>query len=279
MKKSFLVTLAAVMLFSIMPGRTAHATSDFAHKHEYTKSKVIVAPTEAECGITRYYCKDVKTCGSYCDKKTAPLPDVYISKFRHSESGLCARVTVAQKYTVSNGELNITMEDWFATLMEELYNCYWEGENIRQRAIEFKAKDVGVGYFNDKVDSYSLTIPVDALTDCKKNGGLVVYLTTGAAMVRLAEDATSALIENAKDSIGVKASLNGDEIDVELLVDGKAVNTPTGVEVLYWLEDAKDVETASEEVLKTAKYMNFDTSGEFDVVYIESLNGVVNCNK
>ena len=260
------------MLFSTVPVVTAHAASDSAHKHEYTKSEIVVKPTETQCGVIRYYCKDVKTCGSYCDKKIAPLPDVYVSKFRHSESGLCARITVAQKYTVNNGEINVTMHEWYASQMSDKYNYDWECENVRQRSVEFKAKDVGIGYFNDEVNSYTLTVPVEALTDCDDNGALVVYLTTGVAMVRLAEDATSALVKSAKESIGVKAIRNGDDINIELLVDGKAVDAPSGVEVLYWLEDAKDVETASKDILKTAKYMNFDTSGEFDVIYTESLN-------
>ena len=280
MKKRILfLALAAVMLLSTISGvcapvAYAKESEKPSHTHSY-KSKVILQPTEAAGGIICYYC----ICGDYFEEEVPPMPAVYVSKYRNNDDVLCARFTVAQEYKIKDGAIDIRMENWFASQLVDKYNYKWENENVRQRAVEFKAQDVGIGYFNDKVNSYTLKVPVQPLTKCDENGGLVVFLTTGAAMVRLSEDATSALVAQAKETIGVKVSRDGDNLNIDLLVDGKAVEAPNGVEVIYWVKDAKDAEPASDEILESSKYMNFETDGDFDIIYTESLNGIVNCNK
>lgn len=292
MKKRILtLALAVVMVlasFSDLNGFvTAYATSSVAPSDSYTcthklASEYDPALTESKGGIIRYYCTekiDGEACPYYYEVAVPRLPDVYVSKYRHSEDGLRARITVAQNYSVVDGKVSITMEDWLASQMKDKYAYEWESENVRGRSIEFKAKDVGIGTFDSKVKEYSLTVPVAAITACDEKGGVVVYLTTGAAMVRLSEDATAALIEQAKESIGVKVSCENDELNVELMADDEAVSAPNGVEVLYWVKDAGDAETASKELLSSEKYMSFATNGDFDLILVESLNGVVNCNK
>ena len=288
MKKRFLVlTLAAVMLFGTVSGIGGFATAyadtpaTSTHTHVYGSSEIILYPTEAKNGVMRYYCtakKDGKACGAYYDELIPDLPDVYVSKFRHKDDGLNTRITIAQDSKVVGDELSLTFSKWNAKLMADQYHYNWEDSHIRTRSLEFKVEDVGIGTFNKKVKNYSLTVPVTAITGCEEDGAVVVYLTTGAAMVRLGKDATAALVENAEESIGIQASCDGDKLNVELTVDGKVVDTPNGVEMLYWVKDAGDEETASEKLLASVDYMNFDTDGDFDLIFVESLNGVVNCN-
>ncbi len=287
-KRVFLLSLVVIMLLSgfsiayasdISVGSGGASGSDHCCTYYDGKYTVIVPRTEGKDGIIRYFCDDYKNCNSYYDEAIPRLPDVYVSKFRHAEAGLCAKITVAQKYSIKNGEINISMENWFASQMSDKYNYNWEGENIRKRSVEFKAKDVGIGCFNDEVNTYTLSIPLHAVTDCDENGAVVVYLTTGAAMIRLSEDATAALLEDAKESIGVVVSSDGDKVCAQLLADGEEVDAPNGVEMLYWVKDAGDMETAPENVLNSHKYMNFKFDGDFDLIYVESLNDIVNCNK
>lgn len=284
-RRMFVLVLAVMMLLGSV---TAYADTSGgiagapSHEHYYGKSETVLCPTEAKTGILRYYCTgkvDGKACTGYKDELIPELPDVYVSKFRHEDAGLCTRITIAKAAEAVGDELGLTIPDWIGKQMAAQYNYNWEDAYIKQRALEFKAEDVGIGTFDSKVNSYSITVPVSTITACEENGAVVVYLTTGAAMLRLGKDATAALVEQAKESIGVQASRDDEELNVELLVDGKVVSVPNGVEMLYWVKDAGDQETASEELLAGVDYMNFDTEGEFDLIYVESLNGVVNCNK
>ena len=140
-------------------------------------------------------------------------------------------------------------------LCKDKYLYQWEGENIKGRSLEFKAKDLGIGSFDTKATEYKLTVPVNAITNCDENGNVVVYLTTGAAMIRLSEDATAALVAQAKDSIGVYVKSSDDEIVADILVDGESVAAPDGVEMLYWVKDAGDKDTISKDVANSEKYM------------------------
>lgn len=275
-KRVFVFVLAFMMLFGTV---TAYAAP--AHEHYYGKSEVILYPTEAKNGVLRYYCTgkvDGKDCTAYTDELIPELPDVYVSKFRHEDEGLCTRITIAQSAKIVGDEQNLTVSKWNGKQLADQYAYNWEDDHIKQRALEFKVEDVGIGTFNDKVKSYSITVPVAAITECEEDGGVVVFLTTGAAMVRLGKDATAALVEQAKETIGVQAGCDGDELTVELLVDGEVVATPNGVEMLYWVKDAGDEDTVSAEVLASVDYMNFDTAGDYDLIFVKALNGVVNCN-
>lgn len=267
-KRVLLLSLVVAMLLSCFG--VAFADS---HTHTYTKGKCaqILQPTEGKNGVLRFYCDDFDTCKGYIDEATPRLPNVYVSKFRDSEKELCTRITAHQRYEIVDGELSLFMEDHNANLIGHQYIYNWQDDIIEHRAIEFKARDVGVGYFNKNVDTYSLAIPLRAVTDCRIDGKVVVYLTTGAAIVRLSEEATAALLEDAKESIGVVVTRNGDEVAAQLTVDGEEVASPDGVEMLYWVKDAGNKETAPAEVLKSRKYVNFKLDGDFDLIFVESL--------
>lgn len=287
-RRIFTLCLLAALLLASIPG-TAHASSGAvaagpssvpsiqACAHKYGKPDVLAEPTEAKNGLLRYYCT-VKGCKHYFDEAIPALPTVYVSKFRHKEAGLCTRITVAQKGDIVGDTMTCTMERWNGKLMADQYEYNWEDDHIKQRFLEFKVKDVGIGTFDKKVSSYSLSVPVNAITACEENGDVVLFLTTGAAMIRLSKDATSSLVSQAKESIGVKVSCDGKELNAEILADGKAVPAPNGVEMLYWVKDAGEMETVSNEVLARVDYKNFNTKGDFDLIFVESLNGVVNCS-
>lgn len=278
MKRLLITTLAVIMMVGSVVGiggfETAYADSPIVVtcEHEYTKSWLLLEPTESKNGVRRYFCKNFCTCGGYYDEYLERLPNVYVNKFRHYEDGLSTRITAHQTYKILDGELNISLGNWNTTLLTSQYNYNWQDSSIKNRAIEFKASDVGVGYFNSNVKSYSLSIPLRAVTECDKDGAVVVYLTTGAAIVRLSEEATAALAKDAEESIGVVVKRNGDEVSAQLTVDGKDVAAPAGVEMLYWVKDAGNTETASEQVLNSYKYSNFKLEGEFDLIFVESLS-------
>ena len=42
--------------------------------------------------------------------------------------------------------------------------------------------------------------------------------------------------------------------------------------MLYWVKDAGNTETASEQVLNSYKYSNFKLEGEFDLIFVESIS-------
>lgn len=267
-KRVFLLSLLVAMLLSCFGVAFAEA-----HTHTYNEFKCaqILQPTEGKNGVIRFYCDDYDNCKGCYDEATPRLPNVYVSKFGHDEKGLCTRITAHQRYEIMDGELNIFMEDHNANLIGHQYNYNWQDALIKERAIEFKARDVGVGYFNDKVDTYSLSIPLRAVTDCEEDGAVIVYLTTGAAIVRLSEEATAALLKDAEESIGVVVTRDGDEVNAKLMVDDEEVATPDGVEMLYWVKDAGDKETAPVKVLQSHKYKNFHLDGKFDLIFVDAL--------
>lgn len=285
-KRILLLALVVAMLLgtfgvSYADDGAPEGTTPPSHTHTYKNDNCaqILAPTEGKNGVLRHYCDTFDVCNGYYDEATPRLPNVYVSKFGHDNKGLCTRITAHQRYEIINGEINIFMEDHNANLIGHQYNYNWQDDIIKLRSIEFKARDVGVGYFNKDVDTYSYSIPLRAVTDCEEDGGVIVYLTTGAAIVRLSEDATAELIEDAEESIGVVVTRDGDEVSAKLLVDEEEVEAPNGVEMLYWVKDAGDRETAPAKVLRSHDYKNFYLKGDFDLIFVESLNGIVNCDK
>ncbi len=271
-KRVFLSTLVLALLLSSLMSVSAFASPPNAtgHKHHYGDPELILAPTEGKNGVLRYYCEE-KDCDAYYDEAIAPLPTVYVSKFRDADEGLMSRITVAQKTNVVGDEMILTMARWNGKLMADQYGYNWEDDHIKKRSLEFKAKDVGIGTFDDKINSYTLKVPVGAITACEEDGSVVLYLTTGAAMIRLDENATAALIAQAKETIGVRVTKDGDTVKAEILVDDKVVPAPSFTEMLYWLKDAGDKETAPASVLGSPEYMNFDTEGDFDLIFVENL--------
>jgi len=267
MKRIITFILTVILLCSLFSVSAFAASDSTAHTHNYTACELVASPSEGNYGILRFYC----SCADYYDVLLEPLPTVYVSQYRNDAAELCSRIIIAQEGIASGKTLTATMAEWNATQAAAKYSEHAVDGHTKHQFVEFKVKDVGIGSFNEKITDYTLTIPVSCITSCVEDGKLALHLTTGAAMIYLPEEATAALVNQAKDSIGVKVTVSDGKPVAQLLVDGKDAAAPAGVEMLYWVKDAGDQETASGSVLNSTQFADFRDGSKFDLMYSDTL--------